>query len=230
MKKTLSLFVLMLFVCIVSNGSAEETWKITSLDWQPYSGADMATQGNSVQKLRELLKKEGINLIVEFYPWKRAQDKAKDPEYVGYFPAWPEEVAEGFFASVPVDQSSIDVMKKIGTTLVFTTIDELFEKHDVGYIDNYVYPESITRAIAAYAHHARPATNEASLAKMLSKGRFQAALTDSNVMLYTAQKEGISNIESFGDSLMRKELVIAFRNGDDNVKRAELLKRLLNQP
>lgn len=46
---------------------AEEVWKITSLDWQPYSGADMATQGNSIQKLRELLKKEGITLQVDFF-------------------------------------------------------------------------------------------------------------------------------------------------------------------
>ncbi|MBU1172454.1 MAG: hypothetical protein KKD44_23085 [Proteobacteria bacterium] len=229
MGNKMSFFVVILFICFISTVSAEETWKITSLDWQPYSGADMATQGNSIQKLRELLKKEGITLIVEFYPWKRAQETAKKSDYVGYFPAWPEEVGEGFFTSDPVDWSSIDVLKKTETKLLFNTIDELFQNYKVGYVDTYKYPDSITMAIKTYPDNAKGSQNEISLAKMLSKERFSAALTDSNVMLYAAQKEGISNIETFGDSLMRKELVIAFRNGDDNKKRSELLKRLLNQ-
>ncbi len=121
------LFIMM----IAANSNAEEIWKITSLNWQPYSGAELANQGNSIQKLRELLKKEGIRLIVEFYPWKRAQKKARSKEFVGYFPAWPEEVYEGFVASPPVDNSYVGILKRSEININFESVDELFKKYKV---------------------------------------------------------------------------------------------------
>lgn len=64
---------------------AGEVWKITTLNWEPYSSANMATQGNSIQRLRYLLAKQDIQLLVDFLPWKRAQLEAEETEYIGYF-------------------------------------------------------------------------------------------------------------------------------------------------
>jgi polar amino acid transport system substrate-binding protein len=47
------IFIIMAIVLEVKS-YAEEVWKITSLNWEPYSGAELINQGNSVQKLREL--------------------------------------------------------------------------------------------------------------------------------------------------------------------------------
>ncbi|MCP4345560.1 MAG: transporter substrate-binding domain-containing protein [Desulfobacterales bacterium] len=207
---------------------AEEIWKITSLNWEPYSGAEMTTQGNSVQKLRELLKKEGIRLIVEFYPWKRAQHKAKEKEYVGYFPAWPEEVAEGFTASPPVDWSEVGILKNSGSSVSFKSIDDLFKKYRVGIVKTYVYPALITDAMKKYPEHADGAPDELSLLKKLSKGRHSVAITDPNVMMYLAGKNGIDNVEP-AEVIMKKELVLAFRNDEDNRSRIDLLKKLLKE-
>jgi len=138
----------------------EETWKIASLNWEPYSGAEMRTQGNSVQKLRILLKKEKINLIVEFYPWKRAQIIAKNKEYVGYFPAWPEEVYEGFTASPAVDWSEIGIMQHLGSNLRFESVDDLFKNYIVGIVQTYAYPKAIDDAIKKYPNHTEKTPNE----------------------------------------------------------------------
>lgn len=222
-KKT---FFSLLFVLLFSTLHAEETWKITSLDWQPYSGADMTSQGNSVQKLREALAKEGIKLVVEFYPWLRAQKQASEKDYVGYFPAWPEEVAEGFTASPAIDWSEVGLLKRTEDKITYTNLEDLFKNHKVGIVKTYTYPKEISSLADKYTNNTIQTSDETSLLKMLSAGRFDIGITDPTVMLYMAQKEGVSNVESMNVTIVKKELVIAFRNGEDNKKRVELINKL----
>jgi polar amino acid transport system substrate-binding protein len=204
-----------------------ETWKLTSLNWQPYAGAEMASQGNSIQKLRMLLEENGITLVVEFYPWKRAQHLAGKPGYVGYFPAWPEEVGKGFTASPAVDTSVIGYIKRKGENVVFGSVDELFKNYRVGIVSTYVYPEAVQMAMGANPGNTDKSNDEVSLLKKLSGGRFQVAITDPNVMMYLASENGVSNVEALNKTLEDKPLVISFRNGADNEKRINLLKKLL---
>lgn len=221
------LIISLLFTMVFALPShAGETWKITSLDWQPYSGSELTNEGNSVQMLRELLSKEGIKLLVEFYPWKRAQKFAKKDDYVGFFPAWPEEVGSGFVASPPIDWSSINILKRTKETITFNNIDELFKNNKVGIVKTYVYPLIINKAMEKYPKNVDKSPSEASLLKKLSMKRIKVAITDPNVMIYLANKEGIDNIEP-GKEIMKKELVLAFRAGKDNEKRLKLLKKLL---
>ena len=220
----------LLTVSLVWTGHASaETWKLTSLNWQPYSGAEMASQGNSIQKLRMMLEKQGITLVVEFYPWKRAQYLAGRPGYVGYFPAWPEEVADGFVASPPVDWSVLGYIKQKDAAVDFDTVQGLFENYKVGIISTYVYPKRVQEAMKSHPKHVDKSADEISLLKKLSGGRFQVALTDPNVMMYLAGQEGISNVEPLEKSLEDKPLVISFRNGEDNRKRIDLLEKLLKK-
>ncbi len=227
--KRLVIVALFMISFIWTGQAGAETWKLTSLNWQPYSGAEMASQGNSIQKLRMLLEQQGITLVVEFYPWKRAQYLAGKPEYVGYFPAWPEEVADGFVASPPVDWSVLGYIKQKGASVDFDTVHGLLENYKVGIVSTYVYPKVLQEAMKAFPKHVDKSADEVSLLKKLSGGRFQVALTDPNVMMYLAGKEGISNIEPLKKSLEDKPLLISFRNGADNQKRIDLLEKLLKK-
>ncbi|WP_319525706.1 transporter substrate-binding domain-containing protein [uncultured Desulfosarcina sp.] len=218
-----AIFVVMIFA---ANSMAEETWKIATLNWEPYSGAEMATQGNSIQKLRLLLKKEKINLIVDFYPWKRAQIIARNKEYVGYFPAWPEEVYEGFTASPTVDWSEIGILKNTESSLRFESVDDLFKNYKVGIIQTYTYPKVIDDAVKKYPNHTEKAPNEISLLRKLATGRHPAAITDPTVMMYLAARNGIYNVETV-KIIMKKELVVAFRDDEDNKDRINFFRKLL---
>jgi polar amino acid transport system substrate-binding protein len=205
---------------------AEEVWKITSLDWQPYSGGDMATQGNAIQKLRELLKREGITLQVDFFPWARAKDAAKSTEYIGFFPAWPEEVDKGFVASPTVSQSEIGVIKAKNTPIAFKDVEQLFKNYSVGLVRTYVYPQDITEAAAKYPGHVDYAMSEDTLLQKLAGGRHPVAITDPSVMLYLAGKRGIDNIEVV-KVLTKKDLVIALRLDAENKNRIYKLQNIL---
>ncbi len=222
-----SVFIIQM-VLISSPLYGQETWKIASLNWEPYSSAQMSTQGNSIQKLRALLKQENITLLVDYYPWKRAQKVAREKEYVGYFPAWPEEVHDGFTASPVIDWSWIGILKLSDKILDYQTLDELFRHHRVGLVSSYVYPEEIAGAARKAPDNVVYAPNEMSLLKMLLVGRQDCAITDPFVMTYLAEKDGIGEIET-AQILMKKALVLAFRNDEENQHRIRLLRKLLEE-
>lgn len=210
----------------ISVVKAEEVWKITSLNWEPYSGARMINQGNSIQKLRSLLKKNGITLQVEFYPWLRAQQVAKTKGYLGYFPAWPEEVKDGFIPSEEVDISNVSIMSRNINNHKYLNIKHLCENFKIGFVRTYVYPHSVMNIMSEKPDCFIGAPFESSLLLMLSKGRFDFAITDSIVMDYLASQEGIGNIHHY-KTLMNKKLVIALRDAPDNREKIKLITNLL---
>ena len=221
------LIAMFLLAVFLSPSHAGEVWKITSLDWQPYSGADMASQGVSVQKLRALLQKEGIELVVEFYPWARAQALAKKKGYIGYFPAWPEEVGEGFSPSPPIDMSEVAVLTRKGSGLTWAGLASLFSNRKVGLIKTYVYSKEIQEMAARNPGNVELSPKETTLLKLLSAGRIDVAITDPAVMLHLAAKEGIGDITVLAP-LEKKPLLIALRNSPETQARIALLKRLQN--
>jgi len=221
--------IILFIVTFIPHIYAEETWKIASLNWEPYSGAEIEHQGKSIQKLRQLLKKENISLIVEFYPWKRAKYLVKtEKDYLGIFPAWPEDVFEGAIVSPAIDWSEISIIKLSDNVVNFDSIDELFEKYPIGIVSTYIYPKVFTDAINKYPHNVAYAPDEYSLLKKLAAARTTVAITDPKVMHYLAYKEGISNLEIVR-SVMQKELVVAFRDDEENRIRLELLTRLIKE-
>ncbi|MCP4115018.1 MAG: hypothetical protein GY737_06340 [Desulfobacteraceae bacterium] len=225
----LFLVVAMVVTLVFAPIAAAETWRITSLDWQPYSGSDIRDQGKSIAILRNILARHDIELIVEFYPWKRAQKLAGTRKYVGYFPAWPEEVAKGFLPSLPVDWSYIGVLTYTGSNLAWESIDKLYETNKVITISTYVYPKKIENAMKRFPGNVISSPDESLCAKMLAKKRAGAAITDPDVMLYNAKKEGIRNIEILKKNLQKKELVIAFRDDEANRQRLEFLNKILTR-
>jgi polar amino acid transport system substrate-binding protein len=102
----------------------------------------------------------------------------------------------------------------------------LFKNYSVGIVGTYTYPEIINNAIKKYPENVDTAPDELALLKKLSAGRNQAAITDPSVMLYLANQEGINDIKT-DRIIMEKELVLAFRNEEDNRSRIKLLKKIL---
>ena len=222
-------FILLCSMVFMPTLHAGETWKITSLEWPPYAGSKVENQGHSIQKLRKLLQKQDITLIIEFYPWKRSKYLVEtNNEYIGIFPAWPEDVFDGAIISPAVDWSEIAILKIPDKVVSFDSIDELFEKYSVGIVSTYHYPKIIDNAIKKYPHNVERASNELSLLKKLLAGRGDVAITDPIVMQYLSKQEWSSKIETVS-IIMEKELVLAFRDDEENRQRLKLLTKLLKE-
>ena len=218
------LIVALLFFAIPNFCSAT-TWKITSLNWEPYAGKNLPDQGKSIQKLRHLLAKKGIDLIVEFYPWRRARIIAKTEGYVGYFPAWPEEIEDGFTASPRIDWSQIAIMKRKNAHITYKSLSDLFKKYSVGVIRTYSYPGIIEKAIHNSPGNVDRAPNESSLLLKLSHNRHPVAITDPKVMLYLAKEKNITNVET-AEIIMTKQLVIALKKCKETQDRIKIINSL----
>ena len=209
-----------------STPAQAEIWKVASLNWPPYTDASMTNEGNLVQKLRTLLRPYGIELQVEFYPWKRAIVLAEQPEYIGYFPAWLSEVNEGYVASLPVDYSELAAVTVPGNKVEFQGIDDLFDNHTIGIVSSYQYPPFIERVAANHPDNVTEAVSEVLLLKMLNAERFEVAITDPTVMMYLSEKYAIPPAE-ISKNLGRVPLVIALRNKPDNRERIRLIGEIL---
>lgn len=215
-----------IYLTFIFNAFGEETWKIASLSWPPYSGPELAHQGSSIKTLTELLKKENITLIVEFYPWQRAKYLVQtDPEYLGIFPAWPEDIFEKALISPVIEWSDIAILKSHQQRLEFDSIDDLLKKYPVGVVSTYTYPKVFDDAFKKYPHHVEYAPNEHSLLMKLVTGRSMAAITDPKVMNHLAKQEGINELDAI--LVMKKELVLAFRDDEENRRRLKILTQLL---
>ncbi|MEH6345059.1 MAG: hypothetical protein V7785_08245 [Bermanella sp.] len=206
-----------------------ETWYITSLDWQPYSDSKAKDQGLSVKKLREILKTEGIDLIVEFYPWLRSQALAQNTKYVGYFPAWPEEVNKGFIASTPVGSSNIGLLANHQYSSPETDFKVLFKKNKICTVKTYVYPQIITQLLDINSHNKKSYLNEEAMVRALSNNLCTLAISDPKVMLFNAKKQGIKNLKVIQSELLKKALVVSLRNQPDNYSKIKRLNSAIRR-
>lgn len=221
------ILALILALTIVSPAVAGEKWKITSLAWEPYSGHDLSHQGKSIEKLRKALQACDVELVVEFFPWARAKATATQPGYIGYFPAWPEEVKEGFIASPPVDSSKIAIMSQ-GKRNIPKDLDSIFATNIVGLIKNYTYPEEIEKVAKRHKRNIDAAPDENSLVRKLIRGRCDLAITDPAVMKYYAQKNGLKNIVILKE-LSTNPLVLAIRKSEQSEHILKILTKALNK-
>lgn len=175
----LILLAAVLLLGVGSNAAQERKRivKITSLEWEPYTSSHMINGGNAIQHLRNLLRQCDIELQVEFYPWRRAQQVARQPGYLGYFPAWPEEVHDGFVSSGEVATSHLAIMALADSNVTGTDIDQILTQYRVGVVKSYIYPRALQLLLDKYpASIDSGASSELSLLKMLTVGRFQGAM------------------------------------------------------
>lgn len=225
--RSLAAGLIVILLAVTSNSNASEVWRVASTDWQPYVGPELPGQGSAAIKLQDILKKEGIELVVEFYPWKRSQEFAKTKDYVGYFPAWPTEILSGFVASDPIDWSIMGMMQRTGSQIKYESVDQLFKRYRVGIVSTYVYPKAIMEAAAKYPQNVFKSNDEVALLKNLSSLKHDVSITDPNVMMYLAKQHGISNVVPMDEIIEKTALVVVFRDDAENRKRIELLKELM---
>jgi len=221
------LVVLALVLCLMAAPRAfggAETITITSLDWPPYASALLDDGGQAVAKLRAILERKGVVLEVVFHPWDIARREARRDKYAGYFPAWPEEVEDGFVASGPIDYSEINVVYRPDGVSSERTIGELFERQKVGLVKSYDYPDDITRLADAYHCHIVYVPSDFMLMRMLYAGRFRAGITDIRVAAYISERDGLPAPVAGDWYRVQRPLVIAVQAG-----KAEYLRKLLTE-
>ena len=221
------IFLFIFFLIFSPVLKAQEVWKIATLEWPPYVGSDLEGYGTTAQKLKEILDQEGIKLELDFVSWDEAKRLGVSEEYVGYFPSWPEDVYQNSVMSGAVDWSGIAVLENTLNPIWYTNIKSLFQKNKVGIVGSYTYPISVEIARREFPESVVDREDEMALMQCLASRECDAILTDPKVTHYYAGLAGVKNIDSESFNVLKKALVVAFRNDAENEHRIRLFQELL---
>lgn len=167
---------------------ATETWKVASLDWKPYTGESLPEGGMGIVILREALKAEGINLVVEFYPWSRAIQKARDPAYAGLYPAWDEEILSGFIKSPALFKSPVGFVEPRGRPLVWSKLEDLKGK-TIGVVQNYGNTHEFMALVNSGVIKTEAVVSDVFNVRKVAAGRIDGAFIDLNNLNYLLKND-----------------------------------------
>jgi polar amino acid transport system substrate-binding protein len=206
---------------------AAEQWKITSLDWQPFSGKSLPEGGAGIAVLRAALKAEGIDLVVEFYPWSRAIDTAKGPAYAGFYPSWPEDVGEGFTKSPVLFKSAVGLVEPKAKPLAFTKLEDLKGK-TIGIVQDYGNTPEFMKLVKSGVIKTEVVTSDLINIKKVAGGRIDGAFIDLANLDYFLKNDAKSlaaSLQANSKTLDTKDLILGINNKFTNKNAAEILKK-----
>lgn len=213
-------------LCLSFQAISAEKWKVTSLDWQPFSGKTLPEGGAGIAVLREALKAEGIELEVEFYPWTRAIETAKGAAYAGVYPSWPEDVSAGFSKSSVLFKSPVGFVEPKDKTLVWSKLEDLKGKK-IGTVQDYGNTPEFMAMVKNGTIKTEVVGDDLTNIKKVAAGRIDGAFIDLNNLAYFMKndaKDIAAKIQANGKEIDTKELILAINNSFSNKKAADILK------
>ena len=219
-----ALCTLLALLCPPSSWAQDKTVRLTSLDWPPYSGAKLRQQGASIAVAQAAFKTMGYTLVVDFYPWSRAVNLAKDDaNYAGYFPEYfAEDIRKDFIFSASMGTGPLGFAERVDEPHPWKSLDDL-SKLRVGVVQDYVNTEAFDTRVAQKKIQADVATSDAKNLLKLAGKRIDLAVVDHNVFNYLLQstpelKDARTSLR-FNDKLLEdKDLFICFKKGPEGEK------------
>lgn len=153
-----------LTVSLFSRPASAETVIVNTLEWPPYTSAELPRGGATTDVIAQAFAASGIEPSIKYLPWKRAISSARDDGSVaGYFPGYHCRHVEGFIASEPIGTGPLGFAEhtsapvtweniddigeqklKIGTVLGYSNTDEFDEKAGTGWIRSIPAPDDLT--------------------------------------------------------------------------------------
>lgn len=223
-KRVLSLLAGVAAALLLSFSAVAADYKMTSLDWPPYTNDKLPALGASSAVVAEAMKAAGNGLKIEFYPWTRTVTLAKsDAGYIAYFPEYYSKENEAdFLYSDPIGAGPLVFIERKSATVNWSTYDSLKGKK-IGVVKDYVNTEELDAKIASKALVADEAPDDVKNLQKLAAGRIDVAVIDVNVYNYLIKNEAA--LKSVADQLQvnakileEKKLYVCFKKSPEGEK------------
>jgi polar amino acid transport system substrate-binding protein len=210
---------------------ATETWKVASLDWKPYSGESLREGGIGIVILRAALKAEGVDLVVEFYPWSRAIQKARDPAYAGLYPAWNEDILGRFIKSPALFKSPVGFVEPRNKPLVWSKLEDLKGK-TIGIVQDYGNTHEFNVLVKKGVIKTEVVVSDVLNIRKVAAGRINGAYIDLNNLNYLLKndvKDVAQKVQASSTVIETKDLFLAINPKFKNKNAASILQRGLSK-
>jgi polar amino acid transport system substrate-binding protein len=181
--------------------------------------------GAGVAVLRAALKAEGVELEVDFYPWTRAVNTAKDPAYAGVYPAWPEDVVDGFSASAVLFNSPVGFVEPKDKPLVWAKLEDLSGKK-IGTVQDYGNTAEFMALIKSGSIKTEVVQDDLTNLRKIAGGRIDGAFIDLKVLEYLLKNDAqdlAAQLQANGKTIDTKPLLLAINNSFANKNAGAIL-------
>lgn len=221
------------FALLASPAVAQQTVKLSTLEWCPYVCPETADGGFNTVVVREAFKAAGYDLQYEVLPWQRAVAEAKDSATVaGYFPEYPGTV-ESFTLSPPIGEGPLMLIHGTDVTVPDTSMATLKALAPLGVVSGYIQTAAIDAAIADGSLPSEGVATDQLLIKKVAAGRNKIGTMDRYVMAYLLRQEEMApfrgKVAFLDKPLEVKTLHVAFNNSEYGKKMATVFAEGLNK-
>lgn len=165
-------------------------YKMSTLEWAPYTGAALPGQGFVSATIADALKATGYSVEMQFFPWSRAVRLVdSDASYIGFFPAYySRERASRYLFSEPVGRSTMVFLERTDTPVKWANYDDLQGRH-IGVVRGFVNTEELDARIANKTLIAEEVPDDRSNILKLAAGRVALVVIDSHVYHHLVQTD-----------------------------------------
>lgn len=126
---------------------SQEKLVLATDPFEPFYGPELPNSGYLTEIVIEAFKLEGIEVVVEFVPWKRAYELAQSGHYDGLLGAFYTEEREQYFVYTnPVVLNKVALFSKKDLEIEYKTLDQL-SKYRIGIVRDYSYSEDFDMAL-----------------------------------------------------------------------------------
>lgn len=141
----IQIVALLLMVSLPHSSFAGEKITLATLNWEPFFGESLQGEGVFSSIVRTAFHRAGYELEVQFTPWKRALETAKNGGFSGLLGAYHNrEREEYFFYTDPIMQSEEVFVEKRGSDISFAELDEL-KQYSIGTIRGFSFSPELIR-------------------------------------------------------------------------------------
>ena len=212
--------IILSFVMAMASFANAEKVKLTTMNWAPYIGKDLADQGFIAEITRAAFKAGGVDEVEIFYlPWGKAVELAKMGNADGLFPVWENKnlkVDFNYSSSMPCGPVAFIKMK--GKEFNYTGKFEELKPYKIGVVAGYVNTEEIDKATDLTKIEAKD--DMANIQNLLA-GKVDVAILDPLVATNIIKNDKnlapfLEKIETVKPVLRHTKLYIAFSKKSAN--------------
>lgn len=220
-KRLVSLLTGVVCSLVMVSGACAADYKITTLDWPPYTGEKLPAMGMSSAVVSEAMKAAGHNAKIEFHSWTRAVNLVtSDDAYTAFFPAYyTKERAAKYLYSDPIGTVQLVFVERKAAPITWTTYDSLKGKK-IGVVKDYANTEELDAKIANKTLTADVAPDDVKSLLKLAAGRLDVAVIDVNVFNSLAKSD--ASVKAVADQLQvnakpleSKQLFLCFKKSPE---------------
>lgn len=215
----------------VAPSSAADTVLLSTLEWPPYSSQELPGGGASVVVARKAFAAVGLNLEVQFFPWKRAVDTGlKGDGFFGYMPEYKaERLVPICHMSNIMGDSPLGIIQRKDKPLAWKRLEDL-ARHTLGVVAGYVNTEEFDALMNSGRLDIRPVADDLTNIRKVQGGRIDGAVMDENVFDYLMSRdpylrENPGNVEFNQNILELKGLYICFRKNKEGKRLHDLFNK-----